>query len=100
MKTIDRKFVFTAVNPVNRHIYSEKDAIVFCAKDMAVIPMLKAYRDECVALGCNREHIVSIDMLIGRVEEFQVNIEGRVPDTVGFEIQRCIGGVGVDDNSL
>ena len=97
---IDRKFVFTAVNPVNGHFYTHKDAIVFCAKDLATIPALKAYRDECVALGCNREHIISIDMLIGRVEEFQINIEGRVPDTVGGEIARCIGGVGVDDNSL
>jgi hypothetical protein len=97
MKTIDRKFQILAVNPVNGKIYTEKNAILLCAKDSAVPAALKAYRESASRLGANGAHLNSVDLLIQRVDEFQRTIESRVPDTVGEEIPRCIDGVGVDE---
>ena len=92
---IDRKFVILAVNPANGHIYTEKDSLLLCAKDKAVPAALRAYREECVRLGVNPEHIESVGLLIGRVDLFQAGMGGgRVPDTVGeAEINRCIKGI-------
>lgn len=91
MKSIDRKFQILAVNPVNGKIYTDQNAMLLCAKDKAVPAALIAYRKECITIGANPEHIQSIDQLIGRVVKFQDEIECRVPDTVGEEIQRCLG---------
>jgi len=91
--TIDRKFKFVATNPCNGKVYTENNAVVFCAKDKALVPALRAYIGACVALGCGPEHIESLDLLMERIREFQKNIESRVPDTAGdCEIDRCIGG--------
>ncbi|MCP5006902.1 MAG: hypothetical protein GY941_23590 [Planctomycetes bacterium] len=90
---IDRKFKFVATNPCKDTVYTEENAIVFCAKDKALIPALRAYAGACVAIDCGEEHINSIDLLIDRVKDFQENIECRVPDTeTDCEIDRCIGG--------
>jgi len=96
METIDRKFQILAVNPCKGTIYTEKNAILLCAKDKAVIPTLWAYLHECERLGCHEEHIHSVELLIGRVKEYQEKIEVRTPDTdTVCEINRCIGGEGV-----
>jgi hypothetical protein len=92
MENIDRKFRFIALNPVNGKVYTENDAIILCAKDAAVLPALEAYRAACIDLGANREHILSIELLYNRVLNFQADQGGgRVPDTVGEEIKRCLG---------
>jgi hypothetical protein len=96
LKMIDRKFKFVAVNPCNKKVYTEADAVVFCAKDKALIPALLAYAKECERLGANEEHIQSVRLLIQRVDVFQTEIECRVPDTIGnCEIDRCVGGIGI-----
>jgi len=89
---IDRKFKFVAVNPCNQKVYTEENAIIFCAKDMALLDALYAYRSKCCDLNCGDEHIESISMLMARVEAFQKD-EKRIPDTnTDCEIDRCIGG--------
>jgi len=92
---IDRKFIIAAQNPVNGKKYSQDDALLLCAKDRAVPAALRAYKTECKKLGANPEHIESIGLLIGRVEEYQENVEARTPDTLGDELKRCIDGEGV-----
>ena len=90
---IDRKFKILAINPCKGTIYTEENAILLCAKDMAVVPALEAYREACIDLDCGSEHIEAVDLLIERVEDFQLNVEARVPDTeTPCEIDRCIGG--------
>jgi hypothetical protein len=92
-QTIDRKFIFTAVNPCNGKFYTEENAIVFCAKDAAVPKMLTEYLKKCEIIGCDSNHIHSISLLIERVLEYQEKIEKRVPDTKGeCELARCIDG--------
>lgn len=93
--TIDRKFIIAAQNPINGNKYSQENAFLMCAKDAAVPAALRAYRDECIRLGANLEHVTSIGLLIERVEQFQTNIERRIPDTIGGEIARCLNGENV-----
>ncbi len=90
---VDRKFKILAVNPVNGKIYDETNAVLLCAKDAAVPAALETYRRECVKLGANDEHIRSIELLIDRVRQYQVDIEKRVPDTIGAEVDRCVHGI-------
>ena len=93
-KIIDRKFKFVATNPCKRSVYTEENAIVFCAKDKAVLPMLFAYVEECIRLDCGQMHIESIRLLIGRVNDYQKSIESQIPDTdTDCEIERCIHGL-------
>lgn len=95
--SIDRKFRILAVNPVNGKIYTDKNALLLCAKDKAVPAALRAYREECIRIGADETHVASIELLIGRVMEFQDYLGGgRVPDTVGEEIPRCLHGEGVE----
>jgi hypothetical protein len=97
MEVIDRKFRILAVNPCNGHIYTEKNSLLLCAKDKAVVPALLCYLLECQKLNANKEHLESIQLLISRVRNYQEEVESRVPDTVGeCEIKRCIDGEGVD----
>ena len=96
MEQIDRKFKILAVNPVNGRVYTEKNALLLCAKDKAVPVALRAYRQECIRIGANAEHVQSVALLIRRVETFQDDVESRVPDTIGGEIQRCILGEGLE----
>lgn len=96
MENIDRKFKILAVNPVNGKIYTDKNALLLCAKDKAVPVALEAYQVECQRIGANKEHIQSVGLLIGRVREYQKEIESRIPDTVGDELPRCLFGVGVE----
>lgn len=97
MEIVDRKFKILAVNPVNKHFYTEADSLLLCAKDAAVPAALRAYREECVRLGAGKAHVTSVDLLIGRVLAFQEERGGaRVPDTVGEEIERCIDGKGIE----
>lgn len=97
---IDRKYQIRAVNPCSGNTHDENDAILFLAKDKAVPAMLRAYRDESERLGANPAHIESIELLLARVQEYQRNVEAKVPDTdLPCEIRRCVGGEGVDDGS-
>jgi len=93
--TIDRKFIIAAQNPVNGKKYSQENSLLLCAKDRAVPAALMAYRDECIKLESNIEHIQSINLLINRVKKFQLHNESKAPDTLGDELTRCIDGIGV-----
>lgn len=94
MRVIDRKFRFIAVNPANGKIYTEKAAMVFVAKDAALLPTLRAYYHECKLLGCDENHMESIRLLLGRVVSFQGEHGSQTADTVvGVETDRCIEGI-------
>jgi hypothetical protein len=96
MEKIDRKFRFVAVNPVNKKVYTEDNALILCAHDLAVPTALRAYRDECKRLNANPEHIESVTLLLDRVLQFQLDNATKVPDTVGAEIPMCLGKEGTD----
>lgn len=92
---IDRKFEFVAVNPCNGKHYTQHNALILCAKDLAVIPALEAYHEECKRLGADEFHLESIELMIGRIANYQNQNKDKVkvPDTdLDCEIERCIGG--------
>ena len=90
---IDRKFKFVATNPCKNSVYTEENAVVFCAKDKAVPSMLTAYIKECEKIGCGDEHLEAIRLMRGRIIQYQIENESRIPDTeTDCEIDRCIGG--------
>jgi hypothetical protein len=94
--TIDWKYKIQAVNPCSGNTHSEEDSILFLAKDKAVPAMLYAYLNKCEELGTNPAHIEAIELLIKRVEDYQRDIESKVPDTdLPCEIDRCTKGIGV-----
>ena len=96
---IDRKYKIHAVNPCSRNTHDEYDSILFLAKDKAVLAMLRAYLKESEKLGANPAHLESIGLLIGRVEQYQREVEAKIPDTdLPCEIRRCVDGEGVSDN--
>lgn len=92
---IDRKFMIKAINPINGKSYDSCNSILLCAKDLAVPATLHAYQEECMRLGSNQEHVESMGYLIDRVLDFQREIGGKVPDTIGAEIPRCLFGDGI-----
>ena len=93
MEIIDRKFKFVATNPCKDNVYTEANAIVFCAKDEALPFALNAYLEKCISLQCGDSHIESIELLLQRVVKYQREVETRLPDTeTACEIDRCIGG--------
>ena len=98
MSVIDRKFQIHAFNPVNGKKYTEVDSLLLCAKDAAVPAALQTYKYKCIELGANPEHIKSIELLVERVMCFQEDQGGgRVPDTIGAEIPRCLNGEGLEE---
>lgn len=98
---IDWKYKIAAHNPCSGNVHTEKDAILFLAKDKAVPAMLRAYHDECQRLKTNPAHLEAITLLLGRVEAYQRDIENKVPDTdLPCEVDRCTKGKGVDDGPI
>ena len=96
---IDRKYQIRALNPCSGNTHDEHDSILFLAKDKAVPAMLRAYLKESEKLGANPAHLESIGLLIGRVEQYQREVEAKIPDTdLPCEIRRCVDGDGVSDN--
>jgi hypothetical protein len=96
---IDRKYTIHAVNPCSGNTHDEYDSILFLAKDKAVPAMLRAYFKESEKLGANPAHLESIGLLIGRVEQYQHEVEAKIPDTdLPCEIRRCVDGEGVSGN--
>ena len=91
---IDRKYKILAINPVSGGIHTEDDAILFLVKDLAVLPMLETYLEECSLLGCEDTHIDSLNLLIERIENYQKIVGTKIPDTDRpGEIDRCIHGI-------
>jgi hypothetical protein len=95
---IDWKYKISAVNPCSGNEHTERDSVLFLAKDAAVPVMLRAYLAECERIGTNAEHLEAIELLIQRVETYQRVVCTKVPDTdLPCEINRCVYGVGVED---
>ena len=91
---IDRKYKIIAFNPCSGNIHTEEDAILFPAQDLAVLPMLETYVEECNLLGCEDSHLESLNLLIGRIEEYQKKVKAKIADTnTPCEIERCIKGI-------
>lgn len=82
MEAIDRKFSFTAVSVKSGKTYTQKDAIVFLAKDELLPDLLDKYWELCVQRQVDPRQIEGVQLLKDRVLKFQrVNIKKvKLPD--------------------
>lgn len=91
MESIDRKFMFNAICVEHGHQHDQNDAMIFLAKDKALVPTLEFYKEQCWQFGSKPEQIVGIELLIARVKRYQENHPDKVkvadvdiPDTAGI----------------
>lgn len=77
---IDKKYTIIAVNRESGKVCTDRDSILFRAKDRALLPTLKAYLAECISLGCMPEHISGVKNLVDRVFEYQQSNPVKIPD--------------------
>ncbi len=71
MERIDRKFNISAHCLEHGHQHDQFDAMLFLAKDRALVPMLHHYRQLCESLGAEQRQLNGVDLLIGRVVKWQ-----------------------------
>ncbi len=88
---IDRKFTFCATCCEHGHEHSHMDAMVFLAKDKALVPTLEFYGAQCERLGAKPEQLHGIALLIERVKRYQAEHPDQVkvadvdiPDNAGI----------------
>lgn len=82
---IDTKYEFLAWNRGQlgeEEPITEAEALIFRAKDNALLPTLQFYYNECARLGCKIEHLQGVVQLIRRVEKWREQNPERckVPD--------------------
>jgi hypothetical protein len=70
-EAIDRKFAIDALCLEHNDTVDENHAVVFLAKDKALPGALRAYEQECIALGADDRQITAVRGLLARVEAYQ-----------------------------
>lgn len=76
---IDRKFSVTAVSRTSYNVYDESNAVVFLARDPALLYALDGYLTGCIALGADVNQIEAVKLLKQRVEKFQSENPVKLP---------------------
>jgi|SRR3972149_6540599 len=68
---IDRKFFIIADHVTKHTSYTERDAVLFLAKDKALPDTLRYYHEKCAKLGADERQLKSVALLLDRVEAYQ-----------------------------
>lgn len=94
---IDWKYKIEAVNPCSENTHTQKDAVLFLAKDKGFLEAaLPAYLEWCKKNGTNSAHVEAVELLMERVRRYQELVGCKIPDTdLPCEIRRCVDGEGV-----
>lgn len=71
MEAIDRKFKISAVSIKTKKKYTEKDSVLFLAKDALLVPTLEKYYALCVEYGVDERQRKGVELLIERVKNWQ-----------------------------
>lgn len=87
MEDLDRKFIFRAVKTKDLTVVSQREGIIFLAKDDALLPTLNFYREECELRGASKEQIAGIRLLYERVRNWRIANPDKlkVPDVTEDE---------------
>ena len=85
---LDAKFYGVIRKVKDGSIVPDDQYMVFLAKDQAYYPTLLFYRDRCVALGADREHIHAVNRTIVRLEAWRLRNPDKlkVPDAKGDKL--------------
>lgn len=68
---IDRKFSIMAKCIEHDHVYDHNHAVLFLAKDKALVKTLAFYMEECRNLNATSTQLTGIALLIERVKRYQ-----------------------------
>ena len=85
---LDAKFSGVIFKVKDGSIVPDDEYMVFLAKDQAFLPTLKFYREQCVKLRADEEHIEAVDRTIDRLITWRENNQHRlkVPDAKGEKL--------------
>jgi hypothetical protein len=78
MEMIDRKFKFKAISNKSGKQYTEKNAIVFLAKDALLPELLNEYEILCMKYNVDERQIKGVRLLKDRVKRYQEQNEKLV----------------------
>lgn len=90
---LDLKFYGEIRKAKDDSIVPDDRWMCFLAQDNAFMPTLIFYRNKCVELGCDDEHIAAVNETIERVKEWRrINVEKcKNPDAKGERLLRQCG---------
>lgn len=82
---LDAKFSGVIFKVKDGSIVPDDQYMVFLAKDQAFFNTLKFYREECIRLGADQEHIDAVNRTIDRLITWRLKNNDRlkVPDAKG-----------------
>lgn len=82
---LDAKFSGVIFKVKDGSIVPDDQYMVFLAKDQAFFNTLKFYREECIRLGADQEHIDAVNRTIDRLITWRIKNNDRlkVPDAKG-----------------
>lgn len=85
---LDAKFYGEVRKVKDDSIVPESEYVVFLAKDNAFAAILPLYRDKCVEIGADAEHVASVDKMIVRLTQWRAEHPDRlkVPDAKGEKL--------------
>lgn len=92
MEILDRKFKFKAVSIRTGKQYTEKNAIVFLAKDALLPELLQYYEKLCKDNEVDELQIKGVQLLIERVRQYQSQYPQKVhmPDVEKGEEEKRV----------
>lgn len=89
-KPLDGKF-YGVIHRHKDHAVEPPDSwILFVARDNALIPTLKFYKEECRRIGADQSQLVAIDELIFRVAQWR----SEHPDQCKFRMCTLVNWLG------
>ncbi len=90
MQKLDGKFHGIIAKNKDGSIVGQDEWIVFLAKDNALLPTLRFYREECIRIGADASQVNACTELIERVEAWRdFNLTAcKVPDVEPGELIR------------
>ena len=77
---LDAKFYGTIRKVKNDEVVPDDEYMVFLAKDNAFPDTLRFYRDKCIELGCDAEHVQSVNRTLDRLEVWRKDNPSRLKD--------------------
>jgi len=85
---LDAKFYGEIRKVKDDSIVPDDEYVVFLAKDNAFADAIHYYRDRCVELGADQEHLDSVNRMIDRLNEWRdANPDKlKVPDAKGEKL--------------
>lgn len=88
MVKLDAKFYGTIKKVKDDSVVPDDEYVVFLAKDNAFTRVLPMYRAECEAMGCDVEHLASIERMMIRMDAWRKAHPDRLkkPDAKGEKL--------------